>query len=266
MSFRKRYFFFDIDGTLIPSSESPEIPASARKGIDELRRQGHFCCLATGRSEYMSRELCQKLGFDNLVCDGGYGLVLEGRYLGTQPLDREKCLRLAEECDRLGYAWAVSPDNNDIRLTRDTRFVELSKNHYMRTVVKEDLDLTVYPEILKMYVGCPPAEVDRIAMLKELPWTRDQDMYLFVEPADKAAGIRRVMDHYGAPYEDVVVFGDQRNDLSMFYPEEWTCIAMGNACDEVKARATFVTRDVTDDGIAYALQHFGWIDASEGEC
>ena len=53
---------------------------------------------------------------------------------------------------------------------------------------------------------------------------------------------------------------DQRNDLSMFYPEEWTCIAMGNACDEVKARPTYVTQNVREDGLAHALRHFGWID------
>jgi hydroxymethylpyrimidine pyrophosphatase-like HAD family hydrolase len=111
-----------------------------------------------------------------------------------------------------------------------------------------------------MYVGVPPGEEGRISMLKEVPWTRDQALYVFVEPADKAAGIRQVMDYYGAPYEDVVVFGDQRNDLSMFYPEEWTCIAMGNACDEVKARATYVTKNVREDGLAHALRHFGWID------
>lgn len=260
MSFRKHYFFFDIDGTLLPSSEDPVIPSSAREGIDELRRRGHFCCLATGRSEYMSRDLCRELGFDNLVSDGGYGITLEGKLLGIRPLDKEKCILLARECDELDIPWAVSPDNNDIRWTRDPRFEELSRHHYMRTLIDENLDMESYPQILKMYVGVPPGEERRITMLKEVPWTRDQALYVFVEPADKAAGIRQVMDYYGAPYEDVVVFGDQRNDLSMFYPEEWTCIAMGNACDEVKARATYVTKDVRDDGLAHALRHFGWID------
>lgn len=45
------------------------------------------------------------------------------------------------------------------------------------------------------------------------------------------------MDHFGAPYEDVVVFGDQKNDLKMFR-DEWTSIAMGNAIDELKEKLT----------------------------
>ena len=35
---------------------------------------------------------------------------------------------------------------------------------------------------------------------------------------------------------------------------------MGNGRDELKARADFVTRDSDNDGIGYALRHFGWID------
>jgi hydroxymethylpyrimidine pyrophosphatase-like HAD family hydrolase len=34
---------------------------------------------------------------------------------------------------------------------------------------------------------------------------------------------------------------------------------MGNALDEVKEVADFVTTDVDDDGIANALKHFGLI-------
>ena len=67
------------------------------------------------------------------------------------------------------------------------------------------------------------------------------------------------MDHFGAPYEDVVVFGDQKNDLKMFR-DEWTSIAMGNAIDELKEKADFVTKNADDDGIEYACKHFGWID------
>ena len=42
--------------------------------------------------------------------------------------------------------------------------------------------------------------------------------------------------------------------------DEWTSIAMGNAIDALKAKATYVTADAADDGIYKACQHFGWID------
>ena len=56
------------------------------------------------------------------------------------------------------------------------------------------------------------------------------------------------MEYYGAEDRDIVVFGDGINDLSMFV-EGWTRIAMGNACDELKAHADLITTDVDKDGI-----------------
>ena len=46
-------------------------------------------------------------------------------------------------------------------------------------------------------------------MLKELPWCRFHEEYLFVEPGDKSVGIKAMVDYFHGNYEDVVVFGDE---------------------------------------------------------
>ena len=79
-----------------------------------------------------------------------------------------------------------------------------------------------------------------------------------MEPVDKKRGILRIMDHLKAPLSHVVVFGDGMNELTMFDPRG-TSIAMGNARDELKAKATYVTADADDDGIRKACERFGWI-------
>ena len=56
----------------------------------------------------------------------------------------------------------------------------------------------------------------------------------------------------------ILLNGDHRNDLSMF-TGEWTGIAMGNAVEELKAKADYVTSDIEDDGIWNACVRFGWI-------
>ena len=48
--------------------------------------------------------------------------------------------------------------------------------------------------------------------------------------------------------EDVVVFGDDTNDLVMF-DSQWTSIAMGNAKEVLKKKADYVTDTNTRDGI-----------------
>lgn len=71
-----------------------------------------------------------------------------------------------------------------------------------------------------------------------------------------------MVDHFKGNYKDVVVFGDEKNDLSMFR-DEWTSIAMGNAIDELKEKATYVTTPCDQDGIYNACVYFGWIKEND---
>ena len=96
--------------------------------------------------------------------------------------------------------------------------------------------------------------------LSKVPTARFSPYAVFVEPVDKGEGIKRCMAHLGASIEDVVVFGDGSNDVCMFLPE-WTSVAMGNAIDELKQRADYVTTNVDDDGIWNACVHLGFIEA-----
>ena len=45
----KKYFFFDIDGTLTDRSTGKIVP-SAREALDRLEANGHFVAIATGRA------------------------------------------------------------------------------------------------------------------------------------------------------------------------------------------------------------------------
>lgn len=81
-----------------------------------------------------------------------------------------------------------------------------------------------------------------------------------MEPSDKAAGIHRILDHFGGRAEDAIVFGDSKNDLSMFGDDGWLRVAMGNAPDELKGKADPVTTDVDKDGIWNACVELGLID------
>ena len=55
-----------------------------------------------------------------------------------------------------------------------------------------------------------------------------------------------------------MAFGDGGNDIEMLRHVA-IGIAMGNAGDDVKAAADYVTDDIDDNGVANALRHFGVI-------
>ena len=57
---------------------------------------------------------------------------------------------------------------------------------------------------------------------------------------------------------EAMAFGDGGNDLPMVR-DAAVGVAMGNACDELKAVADYITSSVDEDGVSRALEHFGLI-------
>ncbi|MFQ6875511.1 MAG: HAD hydrolase family protein, partial [Coprobacillus cateniformis] len=72
----------------------------------------------------------------------------------------------------------------------------------------------------------------------------------------KQNGIDKFLEHYHIDLSETMAFGDGGNDIQMLNHVA-VAIAMGNANDEVKAIADYVTDDVDNDGITKALRHFG---------
>jgi len=201
---------------------------------------------------------CRQLGFTNMVSDGGYGITLDGKLREIRTLPYRKCLDVIDECKAKGIAWAVQIDDSDTRLAPDDRFLNETHDIYMKTKTVPGLNVREYPAIYKIYIaGRYPVEKE-ISSLQSLPHCRYHDEYLFVEPADKAYGIRKMVSLLGGSTRDVIVFGDGLNDLSMF-TGEWPCVAMGNAVPELKEKADFVTKNAADDGIFHACRHLGLI-------
>lgn len=125
----------------------------------------------------------------------------------------------------------------------------------MKTEVVEGLDPRDYDQIYKVYIACFKGEEEKLESLKKLPWCRFHKEYMFVEPGDKSKGIKRMVEHLDGDIKDVVVFGDEKNDLSMFI-SEWTSIAMGNATEEIKNLATEITLDNDHDGIKVIVDKY----------
>ena len=255
----KKYFFFDIDATLTDDATHKIIP-SAEWTLHELERCGHFVSIATGRAHYKTVSFSDPIGIRNLVCCGGACLVVDGKTIENIPLPIENARELIRHAEEDGLGYVLMLDDSDAVFMKDYRFLEQAGRRTELTtyVYEPDMDPLSLPEIFKIYMALPKGEEDRH------PWTDLQGHirmgnYLNFQYDAKKDGILRMMERIKGPTEDVVVFGDAVNDLVMFDPR-WTSIAMGNACQELKALADYVTRDNTDDGIYHACRKFGWIE------
>jgi len=86
---------------------------------------------------------------------------------------------------------------------------------------------------------------------------KSQPKYLEVisNKASKTKAMQLLMAKYGLQKDEVIAIGDNYNDVGMIQ-EAGMGVAMGNAPDDIKAIADYVTDTNINDGVAKALQRF----------
>ena len=75
----------------------------------------------------------------------------------------------------------------------------------------------------------------------------------------KANGLKRLCRYYGVDQAHTYAFGDSMNDYEIL-KEAGVGIAMGNALEELKEAADYVTDDISRDGVYKACLHFGLLE------
>lgn len=90
---------------------------------------------------------------------------------------------------------------------------------------------------------------------KQATAVRSQSYYLDITPPgfNKGTFVTAMAKRLGLPKEAIATIGDMQNDLPMF-TASGLCIAMGNATDDVKRAATYVTCSNEEEGFAGAIE------------
>ncbi|MCQ2251393.1 MAG: HAD-IIB family hydrolase, partial [Bacteroidales bacterium] len=78
------------------------------------------------------------------------------------------------------------------------------------------------------------------------------------QSADKGTGLEKMAEYLGLKIEETMSFGDGGNDIPII-KRAGIGVVMGNATDEVKQFADYVTTSVDEDGVFNALRHFNVI-------
>ena len=252
----RKYIFFDIDGTLTDANPGGKILESTYRTLHQLKANGHFVAIATGRAQYMAMDAAKEARIDCLVTDGGNGITLHNELQYIKPIDFVQANRVIDQCIEYHYPFAVALKNEAILYTNQK--IQSKQMLPTKLIEDENIDFHQVKEIFKIFISCSEEE-EKLLDLGTLDYMRYFKGQVIVEPVEKYQGILEMVHLLKGNEKDIVVFGDGLNDISMIQKAPLG-IAMGNAIDEVKEVADFVTKRNDDDGIEYACRHFGWID------
>ncbi len=256
-----KYIFFDIDGTLVSVKDGKEyIPESTLRTIKALQDNGHVTAIASGRSLLTVKPVAERLGIHYIVSDGGHGLMIRDQLIHVEPLDKQLVIRLCDELLEKKVPFAFMIDHSG-KLHANSTMLCGQKQIGFETFpveVNEAFDHR-QNDAYKVFLGLHRGDEDKIQTIDAHKIMRYFDECIAFEPDNKYKGVKELVEMENGNIEDIIFFGDGQNDVAMFKEVPFS-IAMGNAIDELKGLAYYVTKSVDEDGIEYACKHFNLID------
>ena len=257
----QRYaLFFDIDGTLV-SFKTHEIPSSTIFALTQAKANGSRVYIATGRPPVIITNLgaIEHL-IDGYITTNGALCYVGDELVCCQPIPKEDVMTCVEDSKEKGYSVIIvgrkdvavlDPKGDVDRIFRQMLAVKnLDQASPLETVLQQDI-LQLTPFFPADY---EPESLARMSQCVSGRW-HPEFTDITANGADKGKGILAIARHEGFDPKHTMAFGDGGNDTSMIL-QAGIGIAMGNAIDELKQQADYVTSSVDDNGILNALRHF----------
>lgn len=251
----------DMDGTLLDNTH--QVTQKNKATMKKLMKQGVQFILASGRPYESMEPYIKDLGMDLPV------IAANGAFVKS-PIDDKVYINsgvpldLSQEIIDYGLeqGYAVSVYYEDGLSTFDEKMVDVHME-----LEGIDAQLTQDSTIIKppnkiIYYDNPERIMEAFKIMEKshgekLYVTCSGELYLdFMNlQASKGNAVELLMDEMGLSKDQVMVVGNNYNDLAMF-EHVGLAIAMENSPLEVKNQSDYVTKSNVEDGVAFALERF----------
>lgn len=272
----KGILFFDIDGTLVDSGNGDIMPfPEVMEAMERAKKNGYKCVIASGRN-LSGLAPYRHIGMDGFVSSDGACILVEGQEPVHYPIPKKIVVDLIAQVTEefhgnilLSWDGGAFATEKEFELMYENfeRMQGEDKEKLMELFNLKHIDEWTDEEILEVDVSFPDTKTEK-AWVK----VKNPDLHFISTTASygrgeatsgeitysgitKAAGCREICELLKVDFADTYAFGDSMNDASMI-EECGVGIAMGNAAEELKKRADYVTDDIREHGLVNAMDHF----------
>jgi Cof subfamily protein (haloacid dehalogenase superfamily) len=208
--------------------------------------------------------IAKDLGLDSPIVSYQGGLIVEnGKTLYERYLSEEQTSRILE--------WAKNENihinlyNDDILYSK-TECYEVQRycnNLHTEYTVKKFSEIN--KDKINKLLAIDYSNPDRITRYEKELQDIFPDLYIvkstpyfleFSNPeASKRAAVEFLQNYWGLEKDEILTIGDQNNDIALLQAGGIK-VAMGNATEELKAIADYITDSVYEDGFVKAMEKF----------
>ena len=269
-----RLISVDMDGTFLDPQGG--ITKKNLNAVKEAQAAGIIFSVATGRFYENAALVMKDNGLDcPLIAVNGGKITASpfGEVIAEHKMTKESAMeafRILEEQQAEYYVFAngqvasrgledrhhAQIEFGDERMLQeaDTRFL------YGADACLDLIDKGIYKFYVHAYRDIEKLGQIRFALeqgvnLSTLTHSGIYNIEIMPKGVDKGSGIAELAEYLGIGLDAVMAIGDQDNDLPMIRRAGWG-VAMGNATDEVKQDARFVTLSNKEDGVSHAVLRY----------
>lgn len=242
-----------------------KITPSALLAIESLKEQGHIIVLATGRNPENSdsKQFVDIVKPDALIGLNGTLVKVGEEKIFEHFFDKDVLKKLTKFVEGKDCSLGLTLEDKDYYFNQNV-IDDYDKKRWGESFRKfyPPEKLFDLPVRTLTYVGPPSGarEIEENFPTLKLPLFAGMFGADVIEKcASKAEGLKLLCKYYNIDIKDTVAFGDSMNDKEII-EESGFGIAMGNAIEELKKYADYVTDDITDNGVYNALEKFGYIN------
>ncbi|WP_297421273.1 Cof-type HAD-IIB family hydrolase [Clostridium sp.] len=256
----RKAVFFDIDGTLYNNKIG--VPESAAQGIKELKDNGHYAFISTGRARAMIPQDLIDLGFDGVLAACGAYVEYKGDVIYNIDLEKEiansainalrkhNVLCVLEGQD---YLYMDEDDFSQGGLFSVAKFKE-KHGDKIKPITGEEYHIN---KITCRVTKDSNFEEAFKAIENEFDCIYHNTEFIELVPKGftKVKGIEAIIKHLGVYIDNTYAFGDSLNDIDMLKYVKYG-IAMGNSNPEVLKIVQYRTDTIENGGIYKGLKQF----------